>query len=105
MTDVIHLAGIDVTCRGQVRQLCAWCGATLIDADQTLMAWPESTPVEERRVAPYEPMALVRTAAGQDGPLRVKVGEVVEPVLLDDGAMEIPAGACFDVPSDVGGLG
>lgn len=40
MTSITHVAGLVVNIGPQMRQRCAWCGATLIDYDLTLMAVP-----------------------------------------------------------------
>lgn len=48
MTDLIHIAGPDVTIhagdRDLLRQRCSWCGATLADYDLARIAVPEGQP-------------------------------------------------------------
>lgn len=31
MSEVVHIAGPDITVNNQLRQRCGWCGATLVD--------------------------------------------------------------------------
>lgn len=41
---IIHIAGNHVMVNEHLRQRCAWCGATLIDQDLTLVAVPVDQP-------------------------------------------------------------
>jgi hypothetical protein len=38
---VTHIAGVPVRVGCQVRQLCSWCGATLVDYDRACIMVPE----------------------------------------------------------------
>src|SRR5579859_7623480 len=40
VTAITHCAGLDVRVDQQLRQRCAWCGATLIDYDLSRIAVP-----------------------------------------------------------------
>lgn len=37
---IVHIAGNDLQVGNQLRQRCAWCGATLLDYDLALIAVP-----------------------------------------------------------------
>jgi hypothetical protein len=41
VSEVIHIAGYDLQVGNQLRQRCAWCGATLVDYDlERTAVWP-----------------------------------------------------------------
>lgn len=40
MSEVIHIAGPDITVNNQLRQRCGWCGATLVDYNLAAIAVP-----------------------------------------------------------------
>lgn len=55
-TEVIHIAGSWLQVGPQLRQRCAWCGATLIDMDLSRVAVPEG---QDPTPAKWEPGSLV----------------------------------------------
>jgi hypothetical protein len=79
MSEVVHIAGPDVTVGCYLRQRCAWCGAVLVDYDLHRVAVPEG---QDPRPATWPVGELVAV----DGPASWVVGH-------DDGD-PLPDGAC-----------
>lgn len=40
MTALVHVAGVDITINGRMRQRCGWCGAALLDYDLATLEVP-----------------------------------------------------------------
>ena len=87
MTRTIHIVGNAVKVGSRVRQLCAWCGATLVDEDEGSVAvHPPPAPGEEL-IPTWEPLALL--AVEGTNPTSYAIVE------HEDG-QQIPAGFCGD---------
>ncbi len=69
---VVHIAGLDVEIGPRLRQRCAWCGAVLIDVDQTL-------------VAVKIPEGKTEKQARADGDLKMPTWAVGSLVMIDGG--------------------
>lgn len=91
MKQVIHIAGTPIAIGSVHRQLCAWCGATLIDDDLSRMM---VAPGCDAAAKPFEVGALVRVAGN---------ARIVESV-LGDGPIpltDLPVGWCGHPPNVV----
>jgi hypothetical protein len=62
MSGITHIAGLRIETGPLVRQRCAWCGAVLVDADLTMIAFEVDDP--SKTIGTWPPGAQVHV----DGP-------------------------------------
>jgi len=86
---IVHIAGPDVQVGDQLRQRCAWCGATLLDYDLTRIAVPEG---QDPRPGTW--------AAGE----LVEVDGVASWIRPHTDGEQLPTNACAQIDHAVTGL-
>lgn len=89
MARLIHIPAQPIRIGNQLRQRCAWCGATLIDMDLSSVTIVPSSPGMHVEPSTWEPGSLVAV----DGPASYLVDH-------QDGD-RLPADACGQIDHEV----